>query len=220
MIPLYDSRRSGRFPFVTLALIATNSLVFFHELTLSTNAQAAFVAKYALVPAMVALVHPLTWLPLLTAAFLHDGWLHILGNMIFLWVFGNNVEAGLKGWYLPFYVCSGVFANFVQYLTAPHSTLPVLGASGAIAAVLGAYLILFPRNRIKTLLVLVVFFTIVDAPAWILLAAWFLLQVFDGVSSLHSSGGVAYFAHVGGFAAGVAVALVARTALFSRGSKL
>ena len=148
------------------------------------------------------------WLAVLTSMFLHGGWLHILGNMLFLWVFGDNVEDALgKLGYLGFYLLGGVAAGALQFVIGPNSTIPNVGASGAIAAVLGAYIVLYPRSRILT----VVFFfiiTVVELPATAVLGLWFVLQLFEGVSGLAGqvNSGVAYFAHVGGFAFGALVA--------------
>ena len=144
--------------------------------------------------------------------FLHGGWLHIGGNMLFLWVFGNNVEDRIgRLWYLLFYLASGIIASLAQLAVAPNSVIPNLGASGAIAGVLGAYLVMFPRRRVYTLIIFF-FITAVYLPAFVVLGLWFVLQVFSGVGSLGSrvntGGGVAFFAHIGGFAFGVVLALL------------
>jgi membrane associated rhomboid family serine protease len=149
--------------------------------------------------------HP-AWLTLLASIFMHGGWVHIVGNMLFLWIFGNNVEDRMGRWrYALFYLVCGVLAALTQLATDPSSGVPNIGASGAIAGVLGAYLVLYPRARVLTAITLLVFFAIVEVPAVLLLGAWFLLQVLDGSAGLVSAngGGVAYFAHVGGFAAGL-----------------
>ena len=154
-----------------------------------------------------------SWLEsLFTAMFLHAGWLHIAGNMLFLWIFGNNVEDRLgHATFLVFYLLGGLAASGLELLLSPNSAVPTLGASGAIAAVLGAYLVLFPRARVLTF----VFFLLVDLPAVVVLGAWFVLQLFNGVGGLgtHVNQGVAYWAHVGGFVFGMLVAL-----LFFRGA--
>jgi membrane associated rhomboid family serine protease len=150
--------------------------------------------------------HP-PWLTLLASIFMHGGWLHIVGNMLFLWIFGNNVEDRMGRWrYALFYLVCGVIASLTQLVTDPSSGIPNIGASGAIAGVLGAYLVLYPRARVLTAITLLVFFAIVEVPAILLLGAWFLLQILEGSAGLvdaGSSGGVANFAHVGGFAAGL-----------------
>jgi len=151
------------------------------------------------------------WQSVFVAMFLHEGWLHIAGNMWFLWVFGNNVEDKL-GWlrYVVFYVISGVVASATQILTDPNSVIPSLGASGAIAGVLGAYLIMFPRRRVLSVIPVFFIFSLISLPAVVVLGFWFVLQFFSGTTSLaqHVNGGVAYFAHVGGFVAGVVAALL------------
>lgn len=146
------------------------------------------------------------WLTLFASIFMHGGWVHIVGNMLFLWIFGNNVEDRMGRWrYALFYLVCGVIAALTQLLADPSSGIPNIGASGAIAGVLGAYLVLYPRARVLTAITLLVFFAIVEVPAVLLLGAWFLLQVLDGSAGLVSAGegGVAYFAHVGGFSAGL-----------------
>ncbi len=210
MFPLSDTKDIGGLAPVTLGLIIINVLVFLLELSGNTD---AFVAQYALTPALVNFSDPQTLLPFLTSQFLHGGWLHIIGNMTFLWVFGDNVEHRFGWWYLPFYLSAGVAGGLAQYLLSPHSVIPSLGASGAIAGVLGAYLLLFPRNKIKTLVIFFGFITIIDISAPIMLGYWFVLQLFSGVTSVAGrvltsadTGGVAYFAHIGGFAFGWLVA--------------
>jgi membrane associated rhomboid family serine protease len=149
--------------------------------------------------------HP-PWLTLFASIFMHGGWLHIVGNMLFLWIFGNNVEDRMGRFrYLLFYLVCGLVAALTQLATDPSSGVPNIGASGAIAGVLGAYIVLYPRARVLTAIILLVFFAIVEVPAILLLGAWFLLQVLDGSAGLVSAGagGVAYFAHVGGFVAGL-----------------
>jgi membrane associated rhomboid family serine protease len=161
------------------------------------------------------------WLSVLTSMFLHGGWLHILGNMLFLWVFGDNVEDRLgKFGFLAFYLTGGVIAGALQFVFAPDSTIPNVGASGAVAAVLGAYLYLYPRARVLTGVALIFLFTLIELPATIVLGLWFVLQLFQGVTSLglEVNGGVAYWAHVGGFAFGFVFAAVALRRRGGRGS--
>jgi membrane associated rhomboid family serine protease len=151
------------------------------------------------------------FLSVFVAMFLHGGWLHIVGNMLFLWVFGNNVEDRMGPVvYLPFYLAGGIAAAAAQIATSPDSTVPNLGASGAVAAVLGAYLVMFPRHRVLSLVPIFFFLQLIELPAIVVLGFWFVLQLFNGVGSITSevAGGVAYFAHVGGFVLGVVVALL------------
>ena len=153
---------------------------------------------------------------LLTSVFLHGGWLHLLGNMLFLWIFGNNIEDRLgRVPYLLFYLAGGIAASLAQVAIDPSSEVPLVGASGAIASVLGAYLVFYPGARITSLVFLGFFYQLLNVPAVIVLGYWFALQLIDGVASLgadNAQGGVAFFAHIGGFVAGMAVALVARAA--------
>lgn len=210
MIPLYDDIKSGRFPWQTILLIAVNSYVFYLELT--TPDLPNLIASYALIPVLVDWGNLPSLTPFVTAMFLHGGFLHIGANMLFLWVFGDNVEARLKGFYLPLYIVGGLLGNFFQYLTNTKIPLPILGASGAVAAILGAYLVFFPGHKIKTIFPIFIFFTIISIPAWAMLAYWFFLQFLSGITSLgdvstQASGGVAYIAHAAGFAVGIGTAL-------------
>ena len=198
MIPLGDvSRRPLRFPIVTLTLILVNGFVFLLELA---NGE-AFVQAWALVPADFAAGRH--WITMLTSMFLHGSWSHILGNMLFLWVFGPEIEDAMnRGRYLVFYLAGGIVANLAQIALAPASTVPTIGASGAIAAVMGAFLITYPRDRIRTVLLLGFFATITFVPAFLLIGLWFLLQLISvgavAAAAGTQSGGVAYAAHVGG----------------------
>lgn len=207
MIPLRDSQPSDSKPLVTLLLIVVNFLVFFYELSLDPYSRNHFIATYAVVP------DQLTLSSLVTSMFLHGGWLHIIGNMWFLWIFGDNVEDLLgHGKFLLFYLVCGVAAGMVQVAVNPGSRLPTIGASGAIAGVMGAYLVRFPRSHILTLVPIFFFLTTFDLPAWVLLAYWFLIQFFSGVGAVAysnlSEGGVAWFAHVGGFVAGIVLVFI------------
>jgi membrane associated rhomboid family serine protease len=210
MIPLQDTRTSGRFPFQTVLLIAITLGVFFVQVT--TPNLEGFMLRYAFIPALLDFANSQTWLPLVTAVFLHGGLLHILSNMLFLWVFGDNIEERLGVLYIPFYLIGGIAANLGQYLVDPGSPIPILGASGAVAAVLGAYLVWYPHHRVKTLVPIIFFITIINLPAALLLIYWFGLQLFNGFASLGVStgaeGGVAYFAHIVGFAVGAFGALL------------
>ena len=205
VIPLRDaSRRPTRFPAVTAAIIALNVLVFVLELQHGE----AFVARWAVVPADIAGGRHL--ITIATALFLHGGWLHIIGNMVFLWAFGPEVEDLMsRGRFLAFYLVGGGVATLAQVASTPTSSVPILGASGAIAAVMGAFLVSYPRDRIRSLLVIVVFVSVTYIPAALLIGVWFLIQFLSlGAISTQGSGGVAYAAHVAGFIFGaVAVRL-------------
>lgn len=207
MFPLFDSHKEPGFPIMTLGIILLNVYAFYLQIT-SPNPD-AFIQTYSLIPSSVNSMQPSTLLPFITAMFLHGGFLHIISNMWFLWVFGANIEAYLgKIQYLFFYLFAGLVGNFLQYFLMPLSTVPMLGASGAIAGILGAYFILFPTHKIKTL-VPFFFIFVADIPAVIILGYWFFLQVLAGTESLQSAastGGVAFFAHIGGFITGMILA--------------
>jgi membrane associated rhomboid family serine protease len=210
MIPLRDTQRSNSTPVVTVLLIVANCLVFLMELSLGPHARNQFVQVYGLVPDRMVLRS------LVTCIFLHGGWMHLIGNMWFLWVFGNNIEDALGHFqYLVFYLLCGVAAGLAHVVANLNSPVPTIGASGAIAGVMGAYLVKFPRARITTLVPVLIFFTTFDLPAAFLLAYWFLIQLFSGVGSVASSHitehGVAWFAHVGGFLAGILLILILPT---------
>jgi membrane associated rhomboid family serine protease len=200
MIPLNDiSRRPLRFPIVTALIIAVNVAVFLFELA---NGE-AFILRWALVPAAVA--NGYDRITILTAMFLHAGWLHILGNMVFLWAFGPEIEDVMGRVRYPiFYLLGGMLAFAAQTFTDPTSTVPTLGASGAIAAVMGAFLITFPRDRIRTVLIIFLFVTVTAVPAALLVGLWFLTQLFSEIGALvhRQTSGVAFMAHVAGFAFG------------------
>jgi len=210
VIPLRDTIRSRSTPSVTIFIIITNTLIFLYMISLDSYALNDFTRQYAMTPARLHLS------TVFTSMFLHGGWMHLIGNMWFLWVYGDNVEDILgHGKYLLFYLMCGVIAAATQYAIAPDSRVPVLGASGAIAGVMGAYLLKFPNARILTLLPLIIFWTTVELPAWLILVYWFVLQFFSGVGSIGyahaSTGGVAFFAHVGGFIAGMVLISVMGT---------
>ena len=215
MIPIGDEN-NGRVltPVVNYALIAINVLVFLFQLTLpDTRANPAlteFIFRFGAVPAEISRGQDL--FALLTSMFLHGGWLHIAGNMLFLWVFGDNVEDTMGHVrYLVFYLLCGLAAGLAQVLIDPGSTIPLVGASGAISGVLGAYIVLFPHGRIRSLVILGVFVSVVLVPAWVQIGVWIVLQLLSGVASLGvqtEGGGVAFWAHVGGFIAGVALVWV------------
>ena len=212
MIPLRDDKPTRTFAFVTLAIIALNGVVFWHELTLP-NARyvAAFFASFSLTPAH--LTHgpsPDAYLTIFTSMFMHGGWLHIIGNMLFLWIFGNNIEDSVGHFrFIFFYLLCGIAAAAAQVAIAPDSTVPMIGASGAVSGVLGAYLLLFPRARILVLLPIWIFWRVFEVPAVLMLIFWFGIQLLSGlaVRGANVSGGVAFWAHVGGFVAGVVLIL-------------
>ena len=219
MIPLRDRNPSGSFPSVTIALIVANALVFVYEVHLGPVVR-EFIARFALTPAEVtaSVVYgsptiSATVAPFFTSMFLHGGWLHLIGNMWFLWIFGDNVEDTLGSFrYLLFYLACGLGAAGAHVLLQPASTAPTLGASGAIAGVLGAYAILFPGARVVTLVPIFFFLQIIELPAMIVLGMWFVLQLFSGSFALASaiSGGTAWWAHIGGFLAGMLLILAIR----------
>lgn len=209
MIPLSDPQSAGRFPFWTIAIIAVNVYVFYLEAT-SPNPD-LFIERFALISSHVNFSNTNTLAPFVTSQFLHAGILHILANMWFLWVFGNNVEARVGFFLYPvLYLASGIAGGLAQYFILTASSIPTLGASGAIAGVLGAYFTFFPRHSIKTLIPVFGFFTIVDLPASLMLVYWFVIQIFSGTASLSATasqlGGVAYFAHIAGFIFGLLAA--------------
>lgn len=208
MFPIRDHNPSGRIPYVTWALIAANVLIFFGywDLFRDQRALLSFYSDYALVPAFVS--EGYGYSGFVTSMFLHGGLAHLGGNMLFLFIFGDNVEEefGHFGFAL-FYLATGVAAGLTHYLAAPYSNVPTVGASGAIAGVMGSYLLLFPRARVDILIILVVILRIVPVPAFVVLAAWFGMQIFGGLGASPDQGGVAYWAHAGGFLAGVALTL-------------
>jgi membrane associated rhomboid family serine protease len=218
MIPLKDDTPSSTYPYVTVAFIVINVLVFLYQISLGYSGMNYFIYTTAAIPyeithlvdtgppAVVAL--PFT---LLTAMFVHGGLLHLGGNMLFLWIFGDNVEDSMGHVkFVVFYLLTGLLASAAHVFAAPNSTLPMIGASGAIAGVLGAYFVLFPRANVKTLVFLFVFVTIIQVPAVFFLGLWFLFQLL----SSGSGGGIAWYAHIGGFLAG---ALLIRFFIKGRG---
>ena len=212
MIPLHDDNPTELFPFVTIAIIVICSLAFFWELSLDPRAQDLVTVSLGVIPATLvggkslppdlAILPP--FLTVFTSMFLHGGWLHILGNMLFLWIFGNNVEDAMgHRRFIVFYFLCGIAAAITQSLLNPESTVPMIGASGAIAGVLGAYLLLHPRARILVVLPLFIIFFTVRLPALVVLGFWFIGQAVSTLLANSESSGVAFGAHVGGFLAGV-----------------
>ncbi|HEU5367119.1 MAG TPA: rhomboid family intramembrane serine protease [Ktedonobacterales bacterium] len=226
MIPLYDrAGKKRRWPIITWLLVLINILVFIYEVRLSQTALTCVINDYSVIPKYLAVFktqpsdpHCAAYstpapvvLTVISAMFLHAGWLHIAGNMLFLLIFGDNVEDrfGRVG-YALFYLGCGVAGAAAQVAVAPHSAVPILGASGAIAGVLAAYFVLFPAVRVRTLLLVLV----IDVPAWLLIGLWILFQALDGLatfqSTANSTSGVAFFAHLGGFALGLMIAIIYR----------
>jgi membrane associated rhomboid family serine protease len=221
VIPYRDENETVRTPVVTFAIIAINALVWFmFQGAGFSDALLASVCNYGLIPGELTLMaEPGTSFPLsealaceidpgraplhvFTSMFLHGGWAHIIGNMWFLWLFGNNVEDSMgRGRFIAFYFLCGIAAASAQVLAQPDSAVPMVGASGAISGVMGAYIVLYPRVRVYTLVPLFIIFTTMALPAWVILGYWMLLQVVGGLSG--QEGGVAFWAHIGGFAAGV-----------------
>lgn len=208
MFPIRDHNPSGQTPYVTYALIATNIAVFLaywftHQADYALD---DFFYKWGLVPQLVLSGQNLP--SLITHMFLHGGWMHLGGNMLFLWIFGDNLE-DLMGHakFLLFYLIGGLAAAALQIAVDPTSQISMVGASGAIAAVLGGYLLLFPRARVDVVLILIIFYKVFPVPAWMMLGLWFGIQLFDGVTTPVQDGGVAYYAHVGGFIAGLLLCL-------------
>lgn len=208
MFPIRDHNPSGRTPYVTYALIAANIAIFlayWYGLQ-SKYAINGFFYTWGLVPQFVMSGENLP--TLITHMFLHGGWMHLAGNMLFLWIFGDNLEDLLgHAKYLMFYILAGLAAAALQIAVDPASQAPMVGASGAIAGVLGGYLLMFPRARVDVVVILIIIFKVFPIPAWIVLGLWFGAQLFSGFSTPSEDGGIAYFAHIGGFIAGLALCL-------------
>ena len=208
MLPFRDHNRTQTVPVVTIAIIGLNVVVWLYEVLLQGSGQLnAFVAHWAVVPAQLVSNPAGEWFTVFSAMFMHGSWMHIIGNMLYLWIFGDNIEDVLgSGLYLVFYLVCGLAATAAQVIVGPGSMIPNLGASGAIAGVLGSYLLLYPQARIDTLFTLGYFLRVIQLPAIMVLGFWFVLQFFQGLGSLGvttQQGGVAYFAHIGGFVAGL-----------------
>ncbi len=227
MIPLRDSAPRYSFPVFTLALILTNVLVFLYEVGLDPSSLEQFISQNAVIPMRAVAATQgrapaeAAVLPLFTSMFLHGGWLHLIGNMWFLWIFGDNLEDNLGHWrYLFFYLTCGLAGALTHIFFNPLSQVPSVGASGAIAGVMGGYLLLFPGARVLTLVPFFLFFTI-ELPAYVMLLYWFAIQFFSGVASVspsaQSGGGVAFWAHVGGFVTGLVLTIFFRRRRRARG---
>ncbi|OGW54079.1 MAG: rhomboid family intramembrane serine protease [Nitrospirae bacterium RBG_19FT_COMBO_55_12] len=210
MIPIKDINPTERFPFVTVLLIVVNTAVFLYGALLGKQSEEMFVASFSLVPARLFFPDAApggaitAWVTIFTSMFLHGGSLHIAGNMLYLWIFGNNIEDAMgRMRFVFFYLLSGVAAAFSHALSNTASIVPMIGASGAISGVLGAYLLLYPRARVLTLMVFGFFVRRVEIPAMFVLGFWFVFQFLSALVSPGSGGGIAWYAHIGGFIAGM-----------------
>jgi membrane associated rhomboid family serine protease len=220
MIPIRDDTPRFSTPYVTYFLIALNTAIFLFEWSVGLQSKAdlnALIFQFGVVPRHVtalvsgtAHVNPVSaLLPLFTCMFLHGSWLHVIGNMWFLWIFGDNIEDYLGHFsYLVFYLVSGIAASLLQIVLSPTSRVPTIGASGAIAGVMGAFLVLYPKARVLTIVPLIIFFTFWWLPAWVFLGYWFVLEFLSGTATsiaatTSNAGGIAFWAHVGGFLAGI-----------------
>lgn len=208
MFPIRDHNPSGRTAYVTYALMAINIIVFaLHSAALDdVRATQMLYLDWGLIPARLTAGEG--FITLITSMFLHGGLFHLAGNMLFLYIFGDNIEDRLGHVkFLAFYLACGVLAGLAQYAVDPGNRIPMVGASGAIAGVMGAYLLLFPKARVDILIILIVFFRVLPIPAWIMLVLWFVMQFIGGIASDNDAAGVAYWAHAGGFIAGVLLIL-------------
>ena len=218
MFPLRDTIPSRTFPFVTVSLIIINLVVFFYELSLGEDLN-TFLNTFSIIPSRfqnLVIQPPIQLLPLgfslFSSVFIHGGWMHVIGNMWYLWIFGDNIEDSTGHWrFLIFYILCGMLAGIMHILMNPFSTIPTIGASGAIAGVMGAYFLLFPKSKILTLIFIFIFIQIIEIPAVFFLGFWILLQFISGSMSkglVESGGGVAWWAHIGGFLVGLTLILL------------
>jgi membrane associated rhomboid family serine protease len=218
-VPLYDDNPITRTPIVTYVLIGACTAVFLWEIGLGPRQQQAFIYSLGMIPAVLfgtarlapslELVPP--WATIFTSMFLHGGWAHLIGNMLFLWIFGNNVEDALgRARYTLFYLACGAAAAMTQAFTDVASETPMVGASGAIAGVLGAYILLHPYANVRVFVWLFIFVRLINVPAWIMLGLWFGAQLLGGLAASPTAGGVAFWAHVGGFTTGLLLIIVLR----------
>jgi membrane associated rhomboid family serine protease len=226
MIPIRDKNPSGTFPYVTIGIIVLNVSAFLYEISLGPELN-IFLIKYGVVPLKVkhfSLASDVTFIntffPFISSTFLHEGFIHLIGNMWFLWIFGDNIEDKLGHFkFLIFYVICGITASYVHVIFNSQSNTPCIGASGAIAGVLGAYMVTFPNARITTIVPLFIFLQI-ELPAIVVLGFWFVIQFFNGAASIYKSGGsVAWWAHIGGFISGIIIFYIIRI-LFVRETKI
>ncbi len=217
MIPIKDDNPTRRFPVITVLIVLANIAVFLYEISLGDAAFSQFITEWSVVPArlLAAPLSPRELATVFTSMFMHAGWLHIGGNMLYLWIFGNNVEDrfGRLG-FIAFYLASGIVATAAQIALGGALDIPSLGASGAIAGVLAAYAVLYPRAAVVTIIPIFFFIEVARIPAIVVIGFWFVLQLGNGIASLApgvaQTGGVAWFAHLGGFAAGLVMALALR----------
>lgn len=216
MIPLRDSLRPLRYPYVNILLIFINIVLFIYQSNLGSEKLLELFLHYGVIPYNYLALQGYPVLPLFTSAFLHGGWLHLLGNMLYLWVFGDNVEDRMGHLnYLLFYLLTGLVANLAHIAANPQSAVPTIGASGAVAGILGAYFILFPRARVLTLIPLGFFLTTARLPAVLFLFLWFFMQLFNALFAATTNAQmVAWWAHIGGFLAGILGGLI--TLLYQR----
>ena len=212
MIPLKDDIPSNRRPYITYIILACNIIVFIYELTLGKNLDNFFFAYGAVPSSLISGHNPLAVLTLFSSMFMHANFAHIIGNMLFLWIFADNIEDRMGYFWFPiFYFFCGISGSLLHIVISPSSDIPMIGASGAISGVLGAYVLLFPKARVLALIPLGFFMRMTYLPSYIFLGIWFLYQFIFGVSSIGArGGGVAYFAHIGGFVAGFLIALLFR----------
>jgi membrane associated rhomboid family serine protease len=234
VFPIKDDTPSLTTPVVTVSLIILNAIVFIYQVSLDVGdgagggrAGQAFILEFGLIPCrLTGVCHPGADLPspvltIFTSMFMHGGLFHIAGNMLYLWIFGNNVEDTLgHGRFLVFYLTSGAVAALVQTAVGPSASVPMVGASGAVSGVLGAYLLLFPNARVTTLVIFGFFWRLVQIPALVVLGFWIIVQVLNGLGSFGASGGVAFFAHIGGFLGGMGLLFVLRPRRGTRIAKL
>jgi len=206
MLPLRDDIPSSKRPVITYLLVAINVVVFLYEMTLGKNVN-DFIISYGVIPQDIST--GTRFYTLLTSMFMHGGFWHILGNMLFLWIFGDNVEDTLgKFWFIIMYFLAGITGSIAHILVSQNSTIPTIGASGAISGVLGAYLILYPRAKVLALVPIIFFIRFIMLPAYVFLGFWIFLQLILGIGSTAGGAGVAYFAHIGGFVIGVIFGLI------------
>lgn len=210
-LPVRDDNPHVITPVVTWVLIATNVCVFLWQQTLSEQGERIAILAFGLIPAdlfgtaeLNPAIAPLpAWMTIFTSMFMHGGWMHLIGNMLYLWIFGDNVEASMgRGRYLLFYLICGLAAALTQSVSAPGSTIPMVGASGAVAGVLGAYLILHPHANIRVFVWIIVYISVINVPAYIVLGFWFIGQLLNQLVTPLGAPGVAFLAHIGGFIAG------------------
>ena len=215
MIPLKDDNPTRTFPFVTILIIVTNIVVYIYQLTLGQKAETLFILRAGAIPYEIihfADIHPLAFIPppltLFSAMFIHGGFLHVAGNMLYLWIFGDNIEDRLGHFrFIVFYLLSGLIASLAHIIILPNSAIPMIGASGAIAGVLGAYFLLYPRAHVLTLVFFFFFVDIIRIPALVFLGLWFVFQIL----SSGAGGGIAWYAHIGGFIGGAVLVKLFKT---------